>query len=109
VLRWQISVELTTAYHISSLYRLTVGFHLKLTQDFHPILTRVTGAQKREQVTPFCGNFPKSMGTVPLYGNSKKKPRSCGACNSLVRKNFLVGRAGFEPATNWLKANCSTN
>ncbi len=21
----------------------------------------------------------------------------------------LVGRAGFEPATNWLKANCSTN
>lgn len=21
----------------------------------------------------------------------------------------MVGRAGFEPATNWLKANCSTN
>jgi hypothetical protein len=22
---------------------------------------------------------------------------------------IMVGRAGFEPATNWLKANCSTN
>jgi len=21
----------------------------------------------------------------------------------------LVGREGFEPSTNWLKANCSTN
>jgi len=21
----------------------------------------------------------------------------------------MVGRAGFEPATNWLKANCSTD
>ncbi len=21
----------------------------------------------------------------------------------------LVGRVGFEPTTNWLKANCSTN
>jgi hypothetical protein len=21
----------------------------------------------------------------------------------------MVGRAGFEPATNWLKANCSTS
>ncbi|SPO53187.1 protein of unknown function [Pseudomonas sp. JV551A1] len=22
---------------------------------------------------------------------------------------FMVGRVGFEPTTNWLKANCSTN
>ncbi|SDV12703.1 hypothetical protein SAMN04490183_5550 [Pseudomonas corrugata] len=21
----------------------------------------------------------------------------------------MVGRVGFEPTTNWLKANCSTN
>src|SRR5690606_25116627 len=25
------------------------------------------------------------------------------------RKFCVVGRAGFEPATNWLKANCSTS
>lgn len=25
------------------------------------------------------------------------------------QKGKMVGRAGFEPATNWLKANCSTN
>ncbi len=25
-----------------------------------------------------------------------------------IRKE-LVGREGFEPSTNWLKANCSTN
>jgi hypothetical protein len=23
--------------------------------------------------------------------------------------NEMVGRAGFEPATNWLKASCSTD
>ncbi len=28
--------------------------------------------------------------------------------NKLMHKAKLVGRAGFEPATNWLKANCST-
>jgi hypothetical protein len=22
---------------------------------------------------------------------------------------MMVGRVGFEPTTNWLKANCSTN
>jgi hypothetical protein len=32
-----------------------------------------------------------------------KNPRSC-------ERGFynLVGRDGFEPSTNWLKANCST-
>ena len=24
-------------------------------------------------------------------------------------KKEVVGRVGFEPTTNWLKANCSTN
>ncbi|WP_218580207.1 hypothetical protein, partial [Pseudomonas sp. BAV 4579] len=24
-----------------------------------------------------------------------------------LTRNKMVGRAGFEPATNWLKANCS--
>ena len=24
-------------------------------------------------------------------------------------KYEMVGREGFEPSTNWLKANCSTN
>ena len=33
--------------------------------------------------------------------DSKKAP--------LGRFFTLVGRAGFEPATNWLKVNCSTN
>jgi hypothetical protein len=32
-----------------------------------------------------------------------------GKTNYLLFFGFLVGRAGFEPATNWLKANCSTN
>jgi hypothetical protein len=26
-----------------------------------------------------------------------------------VASSEMVGRAGFEPATNWLKANCSTD
>ena len=29
--------------------------------------------------------------------------------NSLVYMGKMVGRARFERATNWLKANCSTN
>jgi hypothetical protein len=24
-------------------------------------------------------------------------------------RSKMVGRVGFEPTTNWLKANCSTN
>jgi hypothetical protein len=27
----------------------------------------------------------------------------------LISREKMVGRAGFEPATNWLKANCSTS
>jgi len=27
----------------------------------------------------------------------------------IKQEGKMVGRAGFEPATNWLKANCSTN
>jgi hypothetical protein len=33
---------------------------------------------------------------------TKKKPPVGGFLK-------VVGRAGFEPATNWLKANCSTD
>ncbi len=28
--------------------------------------------------------------------------------NKTMRRKELVGRVGFEPTTNWLKANCST-
>ena len=34
----------------------------------------------------------------------QKKP----PIQSVVFRN-MVGRVGFEPTTNWLKANCSTN
>tara|TARA_R110002074_G_scaffold66186_2_gene156647 strand:+ start:5244 stop:5378 length:135 start_codon:yes stop_codon:yes gene_type:complete len=27
----------------------------------------------------------------------------------ILRELKVVGREGFEPSTNWLKANCSTN
>ena len=27
----------------------------------------------------------------------------------MARFFYMVGRTGFEPVTNWLKANCSTN
>ncbi len=27
----------------------------------------------------------------------------------LAEQARMVGRVGFEPTTNWLKANCSTN
>ena len=39
--------------------------------------------------------------SILQIADSKKAP--------LGRFFTLVGRAGFEPATNWLKVNCSTN
>ena len=27
----------------------------------------------------------------------------------MYQNQKMVGRVGFEPTTNWLKANCSTN
>ncbi len=51
-----------------------------------------------------------------LYGGigwhtEQESPHKAGflgyflSCGNL----HLVGRVGFEPTTNWLKANCSTN
>ena len=37
------------------------------------------------------------------------EPRAAVPGRQLILKGKMVGRAGFEPATNWLKANCSTN
>ena len=34
---------------------------------------------------------------------------TCRFCNHLILLDILVGRAGFEPATNGLKVRCSTN
>ena len=42
---------------------------------------------------------------------AKKNPEILtfvGLPDFLNRQN-MVGRVGFEPTTNWLKANCSTN
>jgi hypothetical protein len=41
-------------------------------------------------------------------GKLQKSPQNAGFF-VLGIQAILVGRAGFEPATNWLKANCSTN
>ncbi len=39
--------------------------------------------------------FGKSAGVAPIKRTE--------------REVKMVGRVGFEPTTNWLKANCSTN
>lgn len=31
------------------------------------------------------------------------------AATGILSKAGMVGRVGFEPTTNWLKANCSTD
>ncbi|TCO75279.1 Arm DNA-binding domain-containing protein [Chromatocurvus halotolerans] len=41
----ELAVDRANAGDILSIIRSIVGCRLKLTQDFHPILTRVTGAQ----------------------------------------------------------------
>tara|TARA_R110001599_G_scaffold60003_2_gene166679 strand:+ start:266 stop:526 length:261 start_codon:yes stop_codon:yes gene_type:complete len=48
--------------------------------------------------------FGHSMGTAESP-DEKKALHKCNALNSLEK---MVGRDGFEPSTNWLKANCST-
>ena len=55
-----------------------------------------------------------------LYPGKKKAPSRGAFCDQcfwplILRSNpselepKMVGRVGFEPTTNWLKANCSTN
>ena len=56
-----------------------------------------------EQV--FCTNMRKT----PIDAKTPLGVVVCAACKFLIYKGKMVGRAGFEPATNWLKANCSTN
>ena len=41
--------------------------------------------------------------------NKKRHRRAWRNCDSLILEKSLVGRAGFEPATNGLKVRCSTN
>jgi hypothetical protein len=43
------------------------------------------------------------LGLVGLMG-LKRRDRA-----EVRRGDAVVGRAGFEPATNWLKASCSTD
>ena len=43
-----------------------------------------------------------SLGQIWFFGTNKKGLHRCSPLN-------MVGRTGFEPVTNWLKANCSTD
>ena len=42
-----------------------------------------------------------------LHNAESKKPALGGFFTQAELE--MVGRVGFEPTTNWLKANCSTN
>jgi hypothetical protein len=51
---------------------------------------------------------------VRSYSSGKPEPikqqlTSQKKATQWVASFEMVGRAGFEPATNWLKANCSTD
>ena len=49
------------------------------------------------------------MKKTALYQYGYKGFNRLGESDFSDEKEKVVGRAGFEPATNWLKANCSTN
>jgi hypothetical protein len=42
-----------------------------------------------------------------LAGPERQSPRPLLVAGFVLM--HMVGRVGFEPTTNWLKANCSTN
>ena len=54
------------------------------------------------EIAPLKEAFPT------LHSNFSEEPVSPRNANGVGKQGKLVGRAGFEPATNWLKANCST-
>ena len=59
----------------------------------------------------------KELREIEVYDRSSGTPDTSPINNSHRKKKAtrwvasfeMVGRAGFEPATNWLKANCSTD
>ena len=60
---------------------------------------------------PFLGNRLELFRTDHLAWQLYAHGSDVNTVFELLPKSvlFLVGRAGFEPATNWLKANCSTS
>ena len=55
------------------------------------------------EIVPLKEAFPT------LHSKFSEEPVSSRNAKGIGKKGKLVGRAGFEPATNWLKANCSTS
>ncbi len=53
--------------------------------------------------------IPGSDGGDPLLVKAGALPNWANRPKFLFPWEEMVGRAGFEPATNWLKVNCSTN
>ena len=73
-----------------------------------------------ETVTPHFRDTPKStpvgsvvtvsFGTVRGRVETKKPAKLLAyGCSGSILDGEMVGRDGFEPSTNWLKANCSTD
>ncbi len=65
--------------------------------------TKLDALQSRPQGTSH-GRLVSTVGEIPIkeHPHSRRGP-------SQNREKKMVGRVGFEPTTNWLKANCSTD
>ncbi len=59
---------------------------------------------------PSSGRRDAMLGTGAVVGDmGQDRPISQVSEDEDTDGGKMVGRAGFEPATNWLKANCSTD
>ena len=86
--------------------------------------TPITAGQKMVGVRGFelltsCSQSRRATGLryTPVKKRHLQRGAFCDQCfwPLILRSNpselepKMVGRVGFEPTTNWLKANCSTN
>ena len=86
--------------------------------------TPITAGQKMVGVRGFelltsCSQSRRATGLryTPVKKRHLQRGAFCDQCfwRLILRSNpselepKMVGRVGFEPTTNWLKANCSTN
>lgn len=62
--------------------------------------------------SPLRGSLRLSalLRSLRTYGGSNLLETGAGVSESAMAVSMeMVGRVGFEPTTNWLKANCSTD